>query len=219
MFTGIIEGLGTVREARTGQGVSLTVQADFELADARIGDSIAVSGACLTVVRLSGKIFTADVSPETCEKTSLGRARPGDRVNLERALTLSGRLDGHLVTGHVDGLGAVKSIRTEENALVFTFSAPPELTRLMVAKGSVAVDGVSLTINTCDENGFSVSVIPHTARITSLGGKKPGDPVNLETDVIGKYVEKFLLNAPAKKAPEHGSQAIDMEFLAKKGFL
>lgn len=218
MFTGIIEGLGTITGVRAvGGAQALTVTADFDLDAARIGDSIAVNGVCLTVTTLDGRGFTADVSPETLSKTTFATVKVGERVNLERALRLSDRLDGHLVSGHVDGLGQLKSRETVANALVLRFSAPRTLTGYMIQKGSVAVDGVSLTINACGGEEFSVSIIPHTAKMTTIGLKAIGAVYNIETDVIGKYVARFLSRgqeiAPAKG---HG---IDMDFLARSGFL
>lgn len=214
MFTGIIEAIGTVREARAGNGLRLTIESGFSLSGVKLGDSIAVSGACLTVVSMSGNRFSADVSPETCRATTLGSARPGKRVNLERALTFSGRLDGHLVTGHVDGTGRLESVKRDGEFLFLDFSAPKDLCRYMVAKGSVAVEGVSLTINTVSGSGFSVAIIPHTAGLTTVGSLSPGDPVNLETDIIAKYVEVFTKRAMNR--PEGG---LSMELLARNGFL
>lgn len=221
MFTGIIEGMGVIRQVRPGLGLRLRVQADFPLDGTRVGDSIAVSGACLTVVEVQGPFFSADVSPETVQRTTLGQARPGDRVNLERALAFSGRLDGHLVTGHVDGIGSIQDVRPEQNALILSIQAPEALLSTMVEKGSVAVDGVSLTINACDKKGFIVSIIPHTARVTTIGAKQAKDPVNLETDIIGKYVERFVQRALAAHEGKGAEKrrALDMEFLAKSGFL
>ncbi|MDM8523227.1 riboflavin synthase [Desulfococcaceae bacterium HSG8] len=212
MFTGIIEGLGTITGIQSsGQGSCLTVDAGFTLEDTKIGDSIAVNGACLTAVMLEGKRFRADVSPETLRKTTFGRAKIGDRVNLERALRLSDRLDGHLVSGHIDGMGTMKDRKTTGNAIIITIEVPESLSRYMIEKGSVAVDGISLTINACDRQSFSVSIIPHTAGLTTVGLKKVGDPVNIETDMIGKYVERFV--SPKKET------GIDMEFLTKTGFV
>jgi riboflavin synthase len=218
MFTGIIEGFGTIVEMRpAGEARIIAVAADFDLAGTRIGDSIAVNGACLTATSLAGQRFTADVSPETLSKTTFGYARIGHRVNLERALRLSDRLDGHLVSGHIDGLGRLESREKSATAWVLRFSAPPELTRYMIVKGSVAVDGVSLTINRCDDQGFTVSIIPHTARMTTVGHKGVGDWFNIETDLIGKYVERFLNRSQeSTPAPVRG---IDMALLAKSGFL
>lgn len=216
MFTGIIEGLGNVAGIRpSGQGKRFTVEADFLLDGTGIGDSIAVNGACLTAVTIDGGRFEADVSPETLDKTIFGRIRIGDRVNLERALRLSDRLDGHLVSGHVDGVGTLRSRRTLGNAILITIVVPTSLGRYMIQKGSVAVDGVSLTINACGPDYFEVSIIPHTAMLTTIGFKKPGDSVNIETDMIGKYVERFLQGKPGGNT----ARGLDMRFLAEKGFL
>lgn len=215
MFTGIIEGFGTITGIHSsGQGRLLSVEADFVLDNTKIGDSISVSGACMTVIVTDSRSFRADVSPETVAKTTFGRAKIGDRVNLERALCLSDRLDGHLVSGHIDGVGAVRDRKTESNAIIVTIEAPESLTRYMIKKGSVAVDGISLTINECSKSHFDVSIIPHTAGLTTIGLKKAGDPVNIETDMIGKYVERFM---GEKKETE--KSGIDMQFLAKTGFL
>lgn len=221
MFTGIIEGLGTIRGLRpAGPGKRLTVEADFFLDQTRIGDSIAVSGACLTAVALDGKRFQADVSPETLARTTFGRARIGERVNLERALRLSDRLDGHLVSGHIDGVGTVKDKKTAGNAVVVTIGVPESLLRYMITKGSVAVDGISLTVNDCGRDSFTVSIIPHTAKVTSIGFKNIQDYVNIETDLIGKYVERFVIEKHYhNKAKETGETSIDMQFLAKTGFI
>ena len=218
MFTGIIEGLGTLVGLRsTGRSMQLAVAADFDLAGTRIGDSIAVNGVCLTAVKLQGRTFTADVSAETVSKTTFGKANIGDKVNLERALRLSDRLDGHLVSGHIDGMGRLVRRETLENAIVLSFSVAPELLRYMIVKGSVAVDGVSLTINHCDTLQFQVSIIPHTAHITTVGLKKVGDAVNIETDLIGKYVERFLTYGEEENKPP--GQGVSWGLLAKSGFI
>jgi len=217
MFTGIIEGLGTITgiQASSGQGSRLSINADFTLDGTKIGDSIAVSGVCLTAVEINEKCFKADVSPETLGMTTFGRAGVGDRINLERALRLSDRLDGHLVSGHIDGTGILKNRKTAGNAIVISIGVPETLSRHMIKKGSVAVDGISLTINNCSRVGFDVSIIPHTAKLTTIGFKKIGSPVNIETDMIGKYVEHFVMgNRGDKNQP-----SIDMQFLAKTGFL
>lgn len=221
MFTGIIEGFGTIRELRTtGLGMKMTLEADFDLDQVKIGDSIAVNGACLTAVTIEGRHFQVDVAPETISKSTFSEARVGDRVNLERALRLSDRLDGHIVSGHVDGIGRIKSRKQLSNAIIISIGVPQELSRYMIPKGSVAVDGVSLTINACIGDSFELSIIPHTAGLTTVGFKNPGDTVNIETDMIGKYVEKFL-TAPRKgeEGAESASSSIDMEFLGKYGFL
>ena len=221
MFTGIIEGLGTITAIHSsGQGSRMTITSDFDLAGTRIGDSIAVNGACLTAVSLSGRRFSVDVAPETLKRSVLGRVGIGERVNLERALRLSDRIDGHLVSGHVDGVGVLRGRRTLSNAILITCSVPPALARYMIEKGSVAVDGTSLTINRCDRTSFDVSIIPHTAGLTTIGFKKVGDAVNIETDMIGKYVERFLLDRGTTERPAaEADGGIDMAFLAKSGFL
>ncbi|MEJ5359627.1 MAG: riboflavin synthase [Desulfobacterales bacterium] len=219
MFTGIIEGMGTVRAVQpAGAGARLAVEADFGLEGTRIGDSLCVNGACLTVVRLSGRIVEADVSPETLARTTFGALRPGERVNLERALRLGDRLDGHLVSGHVDGTGRLESRGREGNALRLGFRVPPELTRGMIPKGSVAVDGVSLTINRLERERFEVAVIPHTASWTTLGFKEVGQAVNIETDLIGKYVEQFLRRHRENAGPPPAA-GLSLEQLARAGFV
>jgi len=220
MFTGIIEGLGTVAQVRPVDGGSrLTVAADFSLDGTGIGDSIAVNGACLTAVSLQGSRFAVDVSPETLSKTTFQSVKIGDRVNLERALRLSDRLDGHLVSGHIDGLGTITAKQREGNAIVVTYAVPEDLSRYMIPKGSVAIDGISLTINTCDKQSFSVSIIPHTAQITTIGLKDAGASVNIETDMLGKYVEKFINGKHKESREGQTAESLDMQFLAKTGFL
>ena len=217
MFTGIIEGQGKVtRITPQEQGNRLFVTTDFKLEGAKIGDSIAVNGACLTAVALSDTSFEADVSPETVSKTTFNRIRIGDTVNIERALRFSDRLDGHLVSGHIDGVGTIKEKKKAGNAVIINIETSGSLCRYIIRKGSVAVDGVSLTVNKHVQNSFEVSIIPHTSKITTIAVKKPGDPVNIETDMIGKYVERFLNHSDKKEA---GRKPIDMELLAKNGFL
>jgi len=220
MFTGIIEGLGTVSQVRPVDGGSrLTVTADFSLEGTRIGDSIAVNGACLTAVSLQGSRFAVDVSPETLSKTTFKSIKIGDRVNLERALRLSDRLDGHLVSGHIDGLGTITGKQHEGNAIVVTFAVSEDLSRYMIPKGSVAIDGISLTINSCAQQSFSVSIIPHTAKWTTIDLKDAGAVVNIETDMLGKYVEKFINGKHKESRETQNSESLDMQFLAKTGFL
>jgi riboflavin synthase len=221
MFTGIIEGLGKVAAVgSTGQGKRLTIEADFSLDQSKIGDSIAVSGVCLTAVKIEGKRFEVDVSPETLQTTTLDQVKNGDRVNLERAMRFSDRIDGHLVAGHIDGTGILKQRETAGNAIIIRIDVDRSLARYMIAKGSVAVDGASLTINTCDANGFSVSIIPHTAKLTTIGFKGKGERVNIETDMIGKYVERFLTaQAPVKNEQAVASSNLDHAFLIKTGFI
>ncbi|MEJ2640942.1 MAG: riboflavin synthase [Desulfosarcinaceae bacterium] len=223
MFTGIIEGLGTVVGVTPGrQGQALTIAADFDLAGTKLGDSIAVDGACLTAVRLDERRFTVDVSPETLKRTTLGDLRIGARVNLERALRLGDRLDGHLVSGHVDGIGRIKDRRQEGNAIVIGIGVPTELSHYMIEKGSVAVAGTSLTINRVSSAGFEVSIIPHTAHLTTIGTSRVGQRVNIETDMIGKYVEKFVSEGRGSRrtsSEDATSGGLDLNFLNKTGFL
>lgn len=193
MFTGIIEEVGTVVSVkRGGQSSVIKVRASKILEDLHIGDSIAVNGVCLTAVTFDGQGFTADVMNETFERSTLKMIRSGDPVNLERAMSAGGRFGGHMVAGHVDGTGTIMSIKQDANAVWFTVEAPPEIMRYCIKKGSVAMDGISLTIADIGTSWFQVSVIPHTLKQTVLGSKKQGDPVNLENDMIGKYVEKLL---------------------------
>jgi len=210
MFTGIIADMGSIRRI-TRQGPDALVELDtsMPLEDVKIGDSVAINGACLTVTRKSDRQFTADVSAETLSRTNLGAIRAGDRVNLEKALRLSDFIGGHLVLGHVDGQGKLQEKTGRANSIIIGIEVPESLVRYIVEKGSVAVDGVSLTVNRCEKNRFYVNVIPHTAQITTLSLKKTGEMVNIETDIIGKYVERFL-------QPRKG---LDMGFLAEHGFL
>lgn len=215
MFTGIVEELGTIRAVRRGAASAvLSIGAAEVLSDLKIGDSVAVNGVCLTVTSLDDGGFTADVMHETLNRSSLGALIPGSRVNLERAMPANGRFGGHIVSGHIDGTGKVASVRPDDNALWYTISAAPELLRYIVEKGSVTIDGISLTVAAVDEVSFSVSLIPHTAAVTTLGKKRAGDTVNLETDIIGKYVEKLLRPAPE---PERQG-GISLKFLAENGF-
>ena len=193
MFTGLIAVLGTVERLAEGStSCRLTVRAPQLLSGVKIGDSIAVNGVCLTVVHLRGDTFTADVMPETVRRTTLHLLQSGDRVNLEKALRPTDGLDGHIVQGHVEGVGTIQQIISEGNARVFRIQAPGELLRYIVEKGSIAVDGISLTVTETDDSGFSVSLIPHTAKMTTLGYRSAGDAVNLETDILARYVEKLL---------------------------
>ncbi len=221
MFTGIIECFGEItRIQKSALGVRLTIYADFPLDEVKTGDSIAVNGACLTVVVIDGKRFEVDVSPETLEKTTLGAAKTGHRVNLERALRFSDRLNGHLVSGHIDGQAVVKNRQTTSNAIIFTFKVSESFSRYMIKKGSVAVDGISLTINDCGKDFFSVSIIPYSAQHTTIGSKKIGEPVNIETDMIGKFVERFITKKDEGERETKAKQSsIDMAYLAKTGFL
>lgn len=213
MFTGIIEELGKIRAIHKGPSTyQLTIEALKIREDLSLGDSVAVNGVCLTAEALGEKSFAAQVMPETMRQTGLGELQTGSPVNLERALPANGRLGGHLVSGHIDGTGKIASIQQEGNAVWLSITAKPELTNLLLERGSVAVDGVSLTVAQLKDGSFKVSLIPHTAKETILLTKKPGQTVNLECDMIGKYVQKFL-----NLKPQSGSQ-LDMNFLRKHGF-
>ena len=193
MFTGIVEEKGTVGHiSLAGTSGSIAIKARKVLEGTRIGDSIAVNGVCLTVVSLRPDGFTADVMAETIRRTSLGSCQPGDPVNLERAMAADGRFGGHIVAGHIDGVGTIRSAVPEGNAVWITIDAPPQILRYIVEKGSIAIDGISLTVAYVDESVFKVSVIPHTAAETTLLSKKAGDIVNLENDIVGKYIEKLM---------------------------
>ncbi|MGI6033460.1 MAG: riboflavin synthase [Coriobacteriales bacterium] len=220
MFTGIIEEVGTVaRIERGAKSARLSIAARTVLEDTKVGDSIAVNGVCLTVTSLSPGRFTADVMHETLERSSLGSLKPGSSVNLERAVQLGGRLGGHIVSGHIDGTGTLRSIERDDTAIWYTVATKPELLRYIVEKGSIALDGISLTVARVDATGFSVSTIPHTNEETTLPDRKVGDTVNLECDVIAKYVEKLASPRETSGASEQEKpQGITMEFLAENGF-
>ena len=193
MFTGIVEEKGTVKHiSLAGISGSIAIRARKVVEGTRIGDSIAVNGVCLTVVSLQPDGFTADVMAETIRRTGLGNCQPGDQVNLERAMAADGRFGGHSVAGHIDGVGTIRAAVPEGNAVWITIDAPPQILRYIVEKGSIAIDGISLTVAYVDESVFKVSVIPHTAAETTLLSKKAGDIVNLENDIVGKYIEKLM---------------------------
>ena len=218
MFTGLVEGTGIVEGIRrVGGDVRLTVKAPFDVSECRLGDSVCVSGVCLTVTAVQGGRLSMDVSGETLSRSTLERLRKGDQVNLERALRLSDRLGGHLVSGHVDGLGIVADLQPRQRSRLMTVAVGPGISRYVVEKGSIAVDGVSLTINRCEAVFFDVNIIPHTGSETTLLQRKKGDAVNIETDMIGKYVERFLMRRetdPEKpRAP-----GIDLDMLRRHGF-
>lgn len=215
MFTGIIEELGTVIKLDQ-QGVSarITIEADKVLENTKLGDSIAVNGVCLTVTDLGKNTFCADVMAETLRRSSLGVLKKGSKVNLERAMAADGRFGGHMVSGHIDGTGEIAKISPEGTAVWYTIGAPESILDGIVEKGSIAIDGISLTVAAVTEHDFSVSIIPHTGANTTLSLKKQGDIVNLENDVVGKYVQKFL-----SKKKEKTESNITEDFLGKYGFL
>lgn len=216
MFTGLVAELGTVQRLdRQGESYHLTVSAVKVMQNLKIGDSVAVNGACLTVVDMHDSVFTADVMPETVRLTNIGSLHAGDKVNLERTLRLCDGLDGHIVSGHVEGLGTIISRRPEGIANVVEIAAEARLLRYILPKGSIAIDGISLTVTAVTESSFSVAIIPHTAKETTLGFKVVGDKVNLETDIIGKYVER-LLNTGAYGKSE---KQLDKNILLENGFI
>lgn len=213
MFTGVVEEVGRLRALVVGQNSAvLEVEAAAVLEGTRVGDSIATSGACLTVTRLAAGRFWADAQPETVRRTTLGRKRPGDGLNLERALTLQSRLGGHLVQGHVDGVGVVSRIDHEGNAAIVTLAAPEVVVAVSVPQGSIAVDGVSLTIIDLERDGLRVSLIPHTVAATTLRELRVGAEVNFEADLIGKYVHAYLVRPGS-------TQGLTLEKLSEAGFL
>lgn len=217
MFTGIIEEIGTLQSVKKGQNSSvLTISAKHVLEHTRIGDSIAANGVCLTVTGIGSGWYQMDVMAETLRRTNLGELKPGDPLNLERALPVNGRLGGHIVSGHIDGTGSICSFRREDTATWVTIAADRKLLHYIVEKGSIAVDGVSLTVAAVTEQDFSVSIIPHTGGETILLKKKIGAFVNLECDIIGKYVEKLLTHDAGGGAGK--TSGISMEFLQKCGF-
>ncbi len=216
MFTGIVEEMGKIVRVEKGAKSSrLTVSGDKIFSDLKLGDSVATNGVCLTVTSFSKGIFTADVMNETLKRSNLGELRQGSMVNLERAMIANGRFGGHIVSGHIDGTGVITKIEQDDIAVWYTIRADRKIMKYIIEKGSVAIDGISLTIAKVTDNDFSVSLIPHTAKETVLGYKKTGDTVNLENDVVGKYIEYFL---SFKEEPETKSSGITKEFLLKAGF-
>ena len=216
MFSGIVEEMGVVKSfERDLAGARLSILAGTILKDLQLGESVSVSGACLTASAVGETDFSVDVSVETEDVTTLGTLTAGAAVNLERALKLNDRLGGHLVTGHVDGTGILRERTQTGNTLLLTIEVPESILRYCIPKGSITVDGVSLTINSVLEHGVSVAIIPHTAKVTTLGIKQPGDAVNLESDLIGKYVERLLQSSG--KLPEKSAPVIDRDYLQKHG--
>ena len=216
MFSGIVEEMGVVKSLERGLGgARLSILAGTVLKDLQPGESVSVSGACLTASAVGETDFSVDVSVETENVTTLGTLAAGAAVNLERALKLNDRLGGHLVTGHVDGTGILRERMQEGNTVLLTFEVPEPILQYCIPKGSITVDGVSLTVNSVLGNGISVAIIPHTAKVTTLGIKQPGDAVNLESDLIGKYVERLLQHSG--KLPGTSSPVIDRDYLQKRG--
>ena len=214
MFTGIIEEMGLVKRIDRGsKSCILEIQCNEVLTDAKIGDSIATNGVCLTVTTMSSNSYTADVMPETLNKSSLGELKIGDRVNLERAMVANGRFGGHIVSGHIDGTGYIEKTMQDDNAIWYTIAADSSLLKYIVKKGSIAIDGISLTVADVSERNFKVSIIPHSQSKTNLQFKKAGSIVNLECDIIGKYVEKLM---GYKKEEEKSN--ITEAFLIQNGF-
>ena len=216
MFTGIVEEVGTIRSVVSGgSSGEIAINARTVLENTKIGDSIAVNGVCLTVTKMTDGGFTADVMPETLRRSNLGRLHIGDSVNLERAMAADGRFGGHIVSGHIDGVGTVAEMKRESNAVWVKISADNDILRLIVEKGSIAIDGISLTVAEVTNRDFSVSIIPHTGNETTLLKKQIGNRVNLENDIVGKYVEKLL---QPKSVPSKTESKITMEFLREHGF-
>jgi len=220
MFTGIVEEIGTIEDIRkSGDSARLSIQGAVIFGDMKLGDSIAVNGVCLTVTDFTGSRFSADVMHETLDRSNLGELNRGSRVNLERAMKAGDRFGGHIVSGHIDGTGQILEKKKDGNALWITIGAGKNILKYIIEKGSVAIDGISLTVARVTDSSFSVSVIPHTGAMTTLTEKKVSETVNLENDVIGKYVEKLLRFGIEKQEPEQEARGgITMEFLAKSGF-
>ena len=211
MFTGIVEETGRVKSLTAGR---LTIEAHEVLQDVKLGDSIAVNGVCLTVTEYGSDFFTADVMPETVRCTSFAQLKRGSLVNLERALLPNTRMGGHLVSGHIDGVGTIKSFKDEGNAVLMEITAAAAIMNLIVVKGSVALDGISLTVAALKDDSFTVSLIPHTRQVTSLRERKKGDIINIENDIIGKYVQRFMAIRDTAKKDER----ITYDFLRENGF-
>jgi riboflavin synthase len=218
MFTGIVEEMGAVSSIEKSlAGTRMTLLASTVMSDLKIGDSVSINGTCLTVVSRGEREFSVEVSPETLAVTTLGQLTAGAPVNLERAMRLNERLGGHMVAGHVDGIGTILARQPDGNAIILECEAPKEILRYCVPKGSITVDGISLTINQVTDRSFAVAIIPHTAKITTLGLKQVGDRVNLESDLIGKYVERLLQERGV--LPTKPASAIDLDYLKKRGLI
>jgi riboflavin synthase len=217
MFTGLVEAVGSVVsiENKGGESRMNFASASIGLSDAQLGDSIAINGVCLTVVSKTDQQFAADVSAETLACTTLGALQPGSRVNLERALLPTTRLGGHMVSGHVDGVAHVASIKPQDESIIISFEVPSQLSKYIASKGSICVDGVSLTTNVVSDSGFEVNIIPHTQQQTIIGDYKQGSKVNIEVDVVSRYLERLLQGGSANQAQ---ASNISREFLASQGF-
>lgn len=220
MFTGLVEEIGKISKIRKGNNsYQISIEAKHLLSDIKLGDSVATNGACLTVVEKTNSNFTVDIMAETVKRTSFDKMKLGDTVNLERAMRLSDRLGGHLVSGHIDGTGRIKKIKKEDIANIISIEAPQELLNQMLNKGSIAIDGISLTIINISHTEFQVSIIPHTSKETTLLKKSIGDLVNLETDMIGKYVLRFLNPDKKENLNQAKTSKVSMDFLAENGYL
>lgn len=218
MFSGIVEEMGVVKSFdRNLGGARLSIFAEATLEDLNLGESVSVSGVCLTAAEIHDRDFVVDVSTETLQVTNLGSLIAGATVNLERAMRMNERIGGHLVSGHVDGVGILRERMQDGNSFILTFEIPESILRYCIQKGSITIDGVSLTINHVSEKGLSVAIIPHTANVTTLGMKQPGDSVNVESDLIGKYVERLMQNAG--QLPKPSAPIIDRDYLQKRGLL
>ena len=216
MFTGIVEEMGTIAGIQKGtKSAVLTIQAEKVFSDIHIGDSIALNGVCLTVTSFSGNTYTADVMNETLRRSSLGSLTIGSKVNLERAMAANGRFGGHIVSGHIDGTGTITKVEKDDNAIWYTIAAEENLMKYIVEKGSIAIDGISLTVAKRSDMDFAISMIPHTAKETVLSQKKPGDIVNLENDIVGKYIEQLM---HYEKKEEKKESRLTKEFLLRAGF-
>lgn len=215
VFTGIVEEVGTIERIQRGaHSAVLTIRANSVLEDLSIGDSVAVNGVCLTATALTAHGFCADVMHETLDRSGLASLKRGSHVNLERAMAANGRFGGHIVAGHVDGVGTILSVKKDDNAIWYTVQASAAVLRYVVEKGSITVDGISLTVAKVGDNWFSISAIPHTVQVTVLNERRAGDRVNLETDIIGKYVEKFMVPSERSEKPAGLTRA----FLRQYGF-
>jgi len=215
MFTGLVEEIGKIQSiAKSTKSAKIMIKANKVIKEAKIGDSISTNGVCLTITECTFNNFTVDVMAETMRRSNLHNLSLGDEVNLERALKVGDRLGGHIVSGHIDGMGTVSNYEKEDNAVWITISTTPEIIRYIVQKGSIAIDGISLTVAYVDEKVFKVSIIPHTKEVTTLLRKKVGDIINLECDIVGKYIEKLFLS----KEQLPIKQGMDMNFLSENGF-